>query len=117
MPERIQMSRQHPWRKDHPDAVIVARPSKWGNIFKIGSTGWRPVDDSGVWSKEPHPPMTRQDAVDAHRWSTLNKLRDDPHYLDDLRGRDVACWCGLDDPCHGDTYLELANGTPTSPIP
>lgn len=32
-PKRIQMSRQKPWREDNPDAVIVARPGKWGNPF------------------------------------------------------------------------------------
>ena len=42
-PQRVQMSRQHPWRAEHPDAVIVARPSKWGNPFKIG--GEYVVDD------------------------------------------------------------------------
>lgn len=26
-----------------------------------------------------------------------------------LAGADVLCWCGPDDPCHGDTLLELAN--------
>lgn len=35
-PQRIQMSRQHPWRADNPDAVIVARPSRWGNPFSAG---------------------------------------------------------------------------------
>lgn len=30
MPKRIQMRRDRPWRRDNPDAVIVARPSKWG---------------------------------------------------------------------------------------
>ena len=28
-PKRIQMSRQHPWRAENPDAIIVARPSKY----------------------------------------------------------------------------------------
>jgi hypothetical protein len=27
----------------------------------------------------------------------------------DLAGRDLACWCPLDQPCHGDILLELAN--------
>jgi hypothetical protein len=27
------------WRKDHPDAVIVARPTDWGNSFVIGTPG------------------------------------------------------------------------------
>jgi hypothetical protein len=27
----------------------------------------------------------------------------------DLAGKDLACWCPLDQPCHGDVLLELAN--------
>lgn len=27
-----------------------------------------------------------------------------------LRGHDLACWCPLDQPCHADVLLELANG-------
>ncbi|MCG7592419.1 DUF4326 domain-containing protein [Mycobacterium sp. PSTR-4-N] len=30
--------------------------------------------------------------------------------LDALSGRDFACWCPLDQPCHADVLLELANG-------
>lgn len=33
-PKRIQMSLQRPWRAEHPDAVIVARPGKWGNPYR-----------------------------------------------------------------------------------
>jgi hypothetical protein len=29
--------------------------------------------------------------------------------LDELRGKDLACWCRLDQPCHADVLLELAN--------
>ena len=29
--------------------------------------------------------------------------------LAELRGKDLACWCGLDQPCHADVLLELAN--------
>ena len=34
----------------------------------------------------------------------------------DLRGKDLACWCPLEDergkrfPCHADVLMELANG-------
>lgn len=35
-PMRIQMSRQRPWRKEHPDAIIVDRRTKWGNPFFAG---------------------------------------------------------------------------------
>ena len=27
----------------------------------------------------------------------------------DLAGKDLACWCPLDQPCHADVLLELAN--------
>jgi hypothetical protein len=27
----------------------------------------------------------------------------------DLAGRDLACWCPLNQPCHADVLLELAN--------
>ena len=30
-------------------------------------------------------------------------------WLAPLRGRDLACWCPLDQPCHADVLLELAN--------
>lgn len=29
----------------------------------------------------------------------------------ELAGRDLACWCPLDKPCHADVLLELANGS------
>lgn len=28
----------------------------------------------------------------------------------ELAGKDLACWCPLDKPCHADVLLELANG-------
>jgi hypothetical protein len=30
--------------------------------------------------------------------------------LDELRGKDLLCWCPLGSPCHADVLLELANG-------
>lgn len=26
----------------------------------------------------------------------------------ELRGKDLACWCPLDQPCHADVLLEIA---------
>jgi hypothetical protein len=28
---------------------------------------------------------------------------------DGLRGHDLCCWCSLDQPCHADVLLEIAN--------
>lgn len=90
-PQRIQLRRTKGWRK--PDgAVVVARPTRWGNPF--------PVIDGD-----------RDFAVVLYRsWLTVHpdarSLRDD---LDSLRGKDLACWCPLDQPCHADILLEIAN--------
>lgn len=95
-PKRVQMTRQKPWRADNPDAVIVARPGYWGNPFRIlGST------------KE-----ARQEAVDQFRkW--LEKSGEGTVFAAaakaQLRGKDLACWCPLDAPCHADVLLEIAN--------
>lgn len=32
-----------------------------------------------------------------------------PTNFDELRGHDLACWCPVDEPCHADVLLELAN--------
>ncbi len=33
-------------------------------------------------------------------------------HLEELRGKDVACWCPLTSPCHGDVLLYMANMEP-----
>ena len=32
-----------------------------------------------------------------------------PKWLDELRGKDLACWCKIGEPCHADILIELAN--------
>jgi hypothetical protein len=34
--------------------------------------------------------------------------------LRSLSGKDLACWCALDQPCHADALLALANPPPDS---
>lgn len=111
-PKRIQLRRTKGWRKPE-GAVVVARPTKWGNPYLIVA------DDSGErvgwWVSGPgHPPEfaatltdARQIAVDAFADHAI----DQPWWLDlhELRGKDLACWCPLDQPCHADVLLDLAN--------
>jgi hypothetical protein len=35
-------------------------------------------------------------------------------YLAPIRGHSLACWCPLDQPCHADVLLHLANTTSSS---
>lgn len=111
-PKRIQMSRQRPWRAEHPDAVIVARPSKWGNPYKVGG---RAVVEA-AWNGTPRTvfeyEITPALAVELYRQRfafDVDMIRAG------LAGRDLACWCPLDQPCHADVLLELANPKETDP--
>lgn len=122
-PKRIQMSRQRPWRAEHPDAVIVDRRTRWGNPFAVIPT---PADDHMAgefpWKVERRGETAwfkhRADALaEAVQWfresmdDIARHLSDDAFAseMSELRGRDLACWCPLDYPCHADVLLELAN--------
>jgi len=107
MPKRIQMSRQKPWRADNPEAVIVARPSQWGNPFRVGEKKWL-ADESGKPTLFAVPDAPT--AVRLFRWYVTGGFREKT-IRDDLAGKDLACWCPLDQPCHADVLLELANPT------
>lgn len=104
MADRIQMRRTKGWRKPE-GAVYVGRPSKWGNPFRIGAA-YCLHDDIFI------TPHTAQEAVMLYRAWIDRSLRDFPDLLDELRGKDLACWCPLDAPCHADVLLELANAAP-----
>ena len=106
MPTRIQLSRAKGWRMP-PDTVKVDRSTKWGNPFVVGET--YPIVEEG--SSEPigeSKITTAADAVEAFRpwaWDFWGQGGD----LEPLRGKNLACWCKPDAPCHADVLLELAN--------
>ena len=90
MPERIRLRRTKGWRK--PDgAVVVARPSRWGNPYRVGVDGDRA--------------QCVQRYRDAVEGGELGFTIDDPRR--ELTGYDAACWCPLDEPCHADVLLEV----------
>ena len=78
---------------------MVARPSQWGNPFRIGG---------------PHPvhgrPMSRDDTIDLIRAAYAERPDWVAAARASLAGHDLACWCSLDVPCHADVLLEVANG-------
>lgn len=123
MPVRVQMSRQHRWRTDYPTAVIVARPTEWGNPFQVVPVHARgPFDitrEGHFLGQTTSLNGARKGAVDRYRAALL---AGDPwlpsleHIRAALAGKDLACWCPLFDehghpvPCHATVLLELANG-------
>jgi hypothetical protein len=113
MPKRIQLKRTKGWRLP-TGAVSVARPTIWGNPFRIDQcreAGFRGTDADlrarcveafRVWLG-PHWRMN----WDGEESETA-RARIIQH-LSVLRGKDLACWCPLDQPCHADVLLRLAN--------
>lgn len=84
-----------------PNTVKVARPTKWGNPWRVGQ-----------FSSTLQRVMDRRDAVGRYKAECNN-----PMGLSwvrklapvELRGKNLACFCPLDQPCHADVLLEIAN--------
>lgn len=113
LPYRVQLRRTKGWRKPE-GVVVVSRPSKWGNPFTIAG-----CIDAGFAADAT---AARHVCADAFRscllygfespwWAESAKERFYwiVDHLDELRGRNLACWCPLGDPCHADVLIELAN--------
>ncbi len=89
MPERIQLKRTKGWRIP-PNTVRVCRPGKWGNPYPIAEYG-------------------RRLAVDNYRRRLAGMRAIGALDMSDLRGKHLACGCQLDEPCHADVLLQMAN--------
>jgi hypothetical protein len=72
-----------------PNTVYVGRGSQWGNPFPVKLYG-------------------RKKAVGTYR-AFIVELELNREICKDLRGKNLACWCRLDQCCHADVLLEIAN--------
>jgi Domain of unknown function (DUF4326) len=79
-PKRVQRKRTKGWRMP-PNTVSVTRR---GNPFAVTEFG-------------------REVAIEKYPEWLAGKD------LSELRGKNLACYCALDEPCHADVLLELAN--------
>lgn len=114
MAARIQRKRSPGWTlagaTSNPlGAVIVSRPSRWGNPCRVSTTqemGYEDPHAAAAWvfacwlaGDRLNAPT---DEADARRERILNDLPDM------LRGRDLACTCRPEQACHADELLRLA---------
>ncbi|MCR6672181.1 MAG: DUF4326 domain-containing protein [Devosia ginsengisoli] len=93
-PVRIQLSRRKGWRMPE-NTVKVDRSTRFGNPYQAGADG---DGDRAHLASLYRAYLARPEQA---------ALVDDIRAL--LRGRNLACWCPLDDCCHADVLLEVAN--------
>lgn len=126
------MRRTKGWRK--PDGVIyVGRPSLWGNPWSMEDavSYGVPRADRAAWVVDRYRRLELAHFsllsdwgahVSESTWDAMSRRITElgvksmaeavPHFLS---GRDLACWCPLEDengvrvPCHADVLLDLAN--------
>ena len=101
-PTRIQRKRTKGWRMP-ANTVYVGRPTKWGNPFVCRTRGeavtqflWK-LTVIAMNDELYPPPGTNTSRL------TYTYIRNELH------GKNLACWCPLDQPCHADVLLAIAN--------
>lgn len=102
--------------------MSVARPTKWGNPFwhvakfhgielslrlfgEMANGCWKPNLIAAL------PEAYGRSIYEVHQgW--IKRLGGHPIEMirSELRGHLLACWCKLDEDCHGDILAEIANG-------
>lgn len=105
MPRRIQRKRIKGWRMPE-GAIYVGRPTRWGNLYVVGEQeAWiaGAVFHSRTITPELAVTLYRRDIDYKVGAPTSDEIRTQ------LVGKDLACWCALDAPCHADVLLRLAN--------
>ena len=133
-PIRIQRRRAKGWKMPE-NTVIVTRPGRWGNPFDFrrseycwaalsfgcrGDLRGRTEASVRAFRDWIDPPWGRQtlsfEAQPKLGEAPLGppvKAGAAPSRFDirtELRGKNLACWCSLDEPfCHADVLLEIAN--------
>jgi hypothetical protein len=121
--KRIQGKRTKGWRMP-ANAVYVGRGTAWGNMFRVGekfsARAWGEAQkghiivETGHADWEYRPKITPEISVELFRHAVelqrlfLGEERFEK-WIGPLRGKDLVCWCPLDQPCHADVLLELAN--------
>lgn len=100
-PIRVRLSRAKGWRMP-PNSVSVARGSgyrPYANPFVIGIDGTR---EECIAKFREQWDFDTSAGVGIYESLMLTLLAK-------ICGKNLACWCPLDAPCHADVLLDLAN--------
>ena len=102
-PIRIQRKRTRGWKMPE-NTIYIGRPTKYANPFKLAD--FRISNDEGdvvakAWVMRGFGEhLTCMQDFEPEKYAAI---------LSELHGKNVCCWCSLDENCHGDAWLELAN--------
>jgi len=103
-PTRIQRKRVKGWRLPK-NTICVDRSTKWGNPFIVGKHGNRArCVELHTLLLGGYMCVSNGDPEEQKKYMGFAK-----NNIESLRGKNLACWCPLDKPCHADILLEAAN--------
>jgi len=113
-PVRIQLRRTKGWRMP-PNTVKVTRPGPLGNPFTTAAaieTGFATKETARAFVVEAFEEWLAGGPGGRDWW--MGERSEAAHAamraaLLNLRGKNLACWCRLDQPCHADVLLQIAN--------
>jgi Domain of unknown function (DUF4326) len=110
-PVRLQLSRKRGYQLQAASqaangltAIKVDRSTRWGNPYKVGDKG---VPDVETAVRLFTRLVTHPNGADSDPFFvfTIDRIRAD------LGGRNLACWCTLNQLCHADVLLRVANSS------
>jgi hypothetical protein len=138
-PQRVQRSRKKGF-KTPPNTKYVGRPSDWANPYQIrydkADNQWvvfderefpmRKVNENKV-NKFESKEAAHEFAVDSFGREYFGYKHGDTitdYYfamamydsVQELKGKNLSCWCSEDLPCHADVLLEVANDEELSKV-
>jgi len=97
--ERVVRRRYRGFRMPE-NTVYVGRPSKWGNPYQV---------KDGDRASAVRAFRSELEWYLSGKGCIAEKTEQVKKGLAELRGKNLACWCPLDQPCHADVLIEIAN--------
>ena len=118
-PIRLQLSRRKGFNLQAESMAVNGLPAAkvdratWcGNHIKLGGSILMKYED-GQYLQLAAPISTAAEAVVWFKatWDAFDARHPggSARWFNRLRGKNLACWCKIGDPCHADVLIEIAN--------
>ena len=104
-PRRVQRKRTKGWKLPQ-NTVCVTRPGRWGNPFETATEFNQACE---CCSELRHVP----EWMDFEKGQRILWMLE---HMEELKGKNLACYCDLEKRCHADMLLIWANCETTQPV-